>query len=124
MSLTSVIRTCDKMVENDTHTTLTITYARIFDETQSVTYSLVNQQANTAFELRSDHHGGTETHPDAYSRRSITTRRPSTSDQDPISSFEDMPQGRGSNMVGESADHLGDGNAPAIEFDRGRPYLA
>ena len=50
----------DRMVENDTHTTLTITYARVFGETQTVTYSLANQQANTAFELRSDHHGGTE----------------------------------------------------------------
>jgi hypothetical protein len=60
MSLTSVIRHVDRMVENDTHTTLTITYARVFGETQTVTYSLANQQANTAFELRSDHHGGTE----------------------------------------------------------------
>jgi autotransporter passenger strand-loop-strand repeat protein len=44
-----------KVVENDTHTTVTISYR---DET--VTYSVANQQANTAFELRSDHHGGTE----------------------------------------------------------------
>ena len=44
------------VVENDAHTTVTISYG----DHETVTYSLVNQQANTAFELRSDHRGGTE----------------------------------------------------------------
>ena len=45
--------------ENDAHTILTVHYAtRLHPET--ATYSLVNQQANTAFALRADGEGGTE----------------------------------------------------------------
>ena len=45
--------------ENDAHTTLTVHYAtRLHPET--ATYSLLNQQANTAFALRPDGEGGTE----------------------------------------------------------------
>ena len=48
-----------RVVENDAHTTLTITYSRGSDDL-TATYSLANQQANTAFALRSDDRGGTE----------------------------------------------------------------
>ena len=45
--------------EDDAHSTLTVHYAA-GNLVQTATYTLVNQQADTAFELRSDRHGGTE----------------------------------------------------------------
>ena len=46
--------------ENETETTLTVNYVGRNGHNQIATYSLVGQQANTAFELHSDGRGGTD----------------------------------------------------------------